>query len=100
MGADVQPDVVALGLDPVDFVDLDEVDAAGRLHHDALRVAPLAAEVVEQVDQPLLDRAFGRLIAGDRGAGPLERLLEPARGEGLQQVVEGVDVERLQRVLS
>ena len=45
-GADVQADVVALGLDPVDLVDLDEVNAAGRLHDDALRVAALAAEVV------------------------------------------------------
>ena len=78
----VQPRVVALGLHPADGVPGHQVgDAAQFGGHD-----------VGSVVAGLVAVAAG---LGGRGEDPADRLVEPALADGLEQVVDGADVERL-----
>ena len=71
VGADVQLDVVAGGLDPVDLVGPDEEDAAARLDDEPLEPLRGRLEVLDQLEQPALEVAVRRaleLLAGARRA--------------------------------
>ena len=97
VGADVQLDVVAGRLDPVDLVGAHEEDAAARLDDEAIdaRLAPASdpgrARCRRRSRSPPV--AALELLARAR-----ERLPEPLAIERLEQVVERVHVERAQRV--
>ena len=98
LGLHVQPHVVAGRVDPVDLVHPHEVDAAARLHDESLgRCGGSGLMSLHHREQALAE------IAGALPLEPLarafERALEPQPVERLQQVVERVHLERLQRVL-
>ena len=97
VGADVQLDVVAGRLDPVDLVGAHEEDAAARLDDEAIERAAAPAS------DPGRARAGGARGRRSRALELLprarERLAEALAIERLQQVVERVHVERAQRVL-
>src|ERR1044071_7186178 len=106
LAADVELDVVVVGLDPVHVRRVDEDDAAARLDHEARQVAALLSR---RGDRGLFVRAAPeegaqalgqtlRLAQLDVRLRARERLAEPLVGEGLEQVVERVHLERLERV--
>src|SRR5947199_317851 len=89
--ARVYRDVVALGLDPVDLVRVEEEDAAPRLHDEPLAVARRLAHLFEEGEYA---RVHARAaVAPDLAFGALDGGLEALAVEGLQQVVERVELE-------
>jgi hypothetical protein len=106
--ADVELDVVVVGLDPVNVRGVDEDDPAAGLHHEAREVAALSggrrsrrlffsARVAAQEGAKALGQS-PRLFHLDVRLGARERLPEPVVVERLQEVVERVHLERLERV--
>src|SRR5215207_2405067 len=106
---DVELDVVVVGLDPFHVGRVDEDDAATYLDHEARQVAALFARsdggrrLVLGARAPAQEgaEALGqspRLAQLDLRLGARERLPEPLVGERLQEVVERVHLERLERV--
>ena len=93
----VQADVVAGGLDPVDVVGAHEEHAAAGFHDQAILLLLFGLEVLDQREEALAELAGALTIA--LMARVIEALLEAIAAERLQQVVEGVDLEGLQRVL-
>jgi hypothetical protein len=94
--ADVQADVVARGLDPVDVLDADEVDAPAGFDHQALGAGAAAGGAPEQLPEALAQGRGAPLP--DLRLGALQGGGEAAFVERLEQVIQGVHLERLQRV--
>ena len=87
--------IVAVGLDPVDLVDPQEAQAAARLHDQ-----PVGRRLGRQRLQEFADaRPDGVVARLDVAARATQRGVEAFRIERLQQVIHGVHVERLDRVL-
>ena len=95
--ADVQAHVVARGLTPVDVGGADEVDAAARLDDQPIDARLAAADFGNHGEE--LAAEAGRLPLRELVARVRERRLEALGAEGLEQVVERVDLEGAQRVL-
>ncbi len=64
---------------------------------EALEALCVRLQVLDQLEQAALELAVGRAL--ELLAGPGERFVEALAVERLEQVVEGVDVERAQRVV-
>ena len=96
--AEVQPHVVAGRLDPVDLVGPQEEHAAARLHDQALDAAAARGLMSWTSASRRRPRSPARRRSSAARAW-LQRLLKPILAERLQQVVERVHLERLQRVL-
>src|SRR4051812_37675086 len=94
--ADVELDVVAGSLDPVDFAGADEEDPAARLDDEAIGLGLGRPQVADNGGEAPLDLAVA--VAIDLLAGARQRLAEALAVERLQQVVERVHVEGAQRV--
>ena len=95
--ADMELDVVARRLDPVDFVGADEEHAAAGLDDEALQPVGGRLEILDELQKPALQiaaRSAVHLLTGAR-----DRLPETFAVEGLQQIVQRMDIERAQRVL-
>ncbi len=95
--ADVQAHIIARGFTPVDVGGADEVDAAAGLDDQPIDAGLAAADFRNQGEQ--LPAEAGRLPLRELVAGVRERRLEALGTEGLEQVVERVDLEGAQRVL-
>src|ERR1700753_2641925 len=91
--ARVNRDVVALGLDPVDLVRVEEEDAPARLDDDPLAVTLLPVHLFEQSEYARVDAVAVSAFAPDLPLGAVYRRTEPLAVERLQKVVERVILE-------
>src|SRR4051794_633490 len=93
---DVQAQVVAGGLDPVNLFHLEEENTSARLDDQPLQMLAPRPDVAQEGEQ-LLAR-LGALIAADVGLGSFEGPGKAVAIEGFQQVVEGLHLEGTQGV--
>src|SRR5437588_6829320 len=89
--ARVYGDVVALGLDPVNLIRVEEEDAAPRFHNEPLAVARRLAHLFEQSQYARVHTCAA--VAPDLAFGALDGRLESLAVEGLQEIVERVELE-------
>ena len=81
--ADMELDVVARRLDPVDFVGADEEDAAAGLDDEALEPLGVRLEILDELEEPALEiaaRSALELLTGAR-----ERLVKRSRSNGFSR---------------
>src|SRR5262249_49287702 len=93
----VHEDVVAVGFDPGDVVDGDKEGAFTLADEQALRIASVPLDLLEQMLQTRIDASAIGVQVVD--AGTIKSFAEALFNDGLEKIVEGVDFEGAQRIL-
>jgi len=97
LGRRVYQDVVAIRFDPGDVIDGDKEGALAFANEQALGIAAIPLNLLEQ----MLQTGFGASAIGVLvvDAGTMESFTEALLNDGLEEVVEGVDFEGAKSVL-
>src|ERR1051326_5714104 len=93
----VEHDVVACGFHVIDLIGFDEEDTLAFFDGDANQILQRRFGLAKEFQQAFGDRT--RLFAGNVIAGALNGLFEARGLEWFEQVIQGVNFERLKRVL-
>src|SRR5689334_12106719 len=95
--AEVEPHVIAGGLDPIDLLCAQEKYASTRLDDETIETLRLGLDVLDQRHQALAEIAGASPL--EMLAGMLQRLRKAIAAEWLQQVIDRVHFKSFQRVL-
>ena len=93
---DVKARVVALRLNPVDIVDWNKQNAPAHGDGETLRIIEVKAGAIEQSKEPL--GSFPILLPDTAFASACDRACQSIGGEGFEEVVHRVGVERAESI--